>query len=141
LGFLSASSVSDPSFYNSILDTLVRDDVLAQWFPVFQTTSTIDQRGIERLHEALDHGKAQIYTFRYLAWGRAHESINDDELAGLLKKMLLKEKGVDVAIEILRMRFHGRNKESPKISDTLIVVTRNVLTTYTFDEKPRGQGN
>ena len=67
LGFLSASAESDPSFYNSILDTLVRDDVLGQWFPIFQTISTIDQRGVERLHEALDLGKAQIHTFKDLA--------------------------------------------------------------------------
>ena len=81
LGFLSASAVSDPSFYNSILDTLVRDDILGQLFPAFQTISTIDQRGVERLHEALDLGKAQIHTFRYLAFGGTHESINDDDLA------------------------------------------------------------
>jgi hypothetical protein len=141
LGFLSASAVSDPSFYNSILDTSVRDDVMGQWFPVFQTISTIDQRGIERLHEALDHGKAQINTFRCLAWGRAHESINDDDLAGILRKMLLDEQGVSVAIEILTMRFHRRNKESPNVSDSLMVLTRDVLTMYTFDEKLRGRGN
>ncbi|MGH7874023.1 MAG: hypothetical protein ACREQO_17620, partial [Candidatus Binatia bacterium] len=94
LGFLVGTAINDPSSYNSMLDTLVHDDVLGQWFPVFQTTSTIDQRGIERLHEALDHGKAQIQTFRYLAWGRAHESMDDDELAGLLGKIFLKEEGV-----------------------------------------------
>lgn len=141
LGFLSASAISDPSFFNSILDTLVYDDVLGRWFPVFQTTSTIDQRGIERLHEALDHGKAQIHTFRYLAEGRAHEAINDDELARLLRKILLKENGIGVVIEILTMRSHGRKKEYPRVSNSLIVVMRELLTTYTFDEKHRGLGN
>ena len=100
----------------------------------FQTTSTIDQRGVERLHEALDLGKAQIHTFQNLAWGRAHESINDDELAGLLKKILSKEGGIGVAIEILKMRFHGRNKESPQFSDSLIAVGQDVLSMFTFDE-------
>lgn len=141
LGFLSASAESDQSFYNSTLDTLVSDDVLGQWFPIFQTTSTIDQRGVERLHEALDLGRAQIHTFQYLAWGRAHESINDDELAGLLKKLLSKEDGLGVAIEILQMRFHGRNKESSKCSDSLIAVARDVLSMYSFDEKRRRQSN
>ena len=105
LGFLSASAESDPSFYNSTLDSLVSDDVLGRWFPIFQTISTIDQRGVERLHEALDLGKAQIHTFKDLALGRARESINDDQLAGLLEKILSKEEGIDVTIEILQMRL------------------------------------
>jgi hypothetical protein len=141
LGFLSVSAESDPAFYNSTLDSLVSDDVLGQWFPTFQTTSSINQRGVERLHEALDLGKAQIYTFRYLAWGRAHESINDDELAGLLKKILSKEEDLGVTIEILQMRFHGRNDKSPKVSNSLIAVAQDVLLTYAFDEKLRSQGN
>jgi hypothetical protein len=141
LGFLSASAECDHSFYNSTLDSLVNDDVLGQWFPIFQTTSTIDQRGVERLHEALDLGKAQINTFQYLAWGRAHESISDAELAGLLKKILSKEKGAEVTIEILQMRYHGRTEKSPKISNSLIEVARDVLSMHTFDEKLRRQDN
>jgi len=141
LGFLSASAESDHSFYNSTLDSLVSDDVLGEWFPIFQTTSTIDQRGIQRLHEALDLGKAKIHTFQNLAWGRAHESINDDELAALLKKILSKEEGLGVTMEILQMRFHGRNDKSPKISNNLIAVARDVLSRHTFAEKFRGQGD
>jgi hypothetical protein len=141
LGFLSALAESDHSFYNATLDSLISDDVLAQWFPIFQTTSTIDQRGVERLHEALDLGKAPIHTFQYLAWGRAHESISDAELAGLLKKILSKEDGLGVTIEILQMRFHGRNDKSPKVSNSLIAVAQDVLLTYSFDKKLRSHGN
>ena len=141
LGFLSASAVSDPSFYNSILDTLVRDDILGQFFPAFQTISTIDQRGVERLHEALDLGKAQIHTFRYLAFGGAHESIKDDDLAKLLKKILSKEEGIGVAIDILQMRFHDRNDKSPKVPDNLLAVARDVLSMYSFEEKRMRQSN
>ena len=137
LGFLSASAGSDPSFYNSILDSLVSDDVLGRWFPIFQTISTIDQRGVERLHEALDLGKAQIHTFSDLAFGGARESINDDQLAGLLKKILSKEEGIDVAIEILQMRLYGRNDKSPKVSDSLIAVGRDVLSMYRLTKNRR----
>ena len=100
-GFLSSCAKSAPSFYNSTLDVLVKDELLGTRFPEFQVTSTIDQRGVERLHEALDLGKAQIRSFQSLAYGRAHESISDDDLAGLLQKILLKEGGVDIALEIL----------------------------------------
>ncbi|MGE0684017.1 MAG: hypothetical protein AB7P69_24315 [Candidatus Binatia bacterium] len=137
-GFLASCAESDLSFYNSMLDGLVSDDVLGEWFPILQTTSTIDQRGVERLHEALDLGKARIHMFQVLAWGRAHESISDDELAGLLTKICSKGDGIGVIIEILRMRFHGRNTESPKCSDNLLAVAREVLSMYPFAGERRG---
>ena len=141
LGFLSSCAESDPPFYNSTLDYLVNDDVLGEWFPILQTTSTIDQRGVERLQKALDIGRANIYTFQYLAWGRAHESIGDEELAKLLKKILSREGGIDVGTEILEMRFHGRDKESQKCSDSLIPVARDVLSMHTFGDERKGQSN
>lgn len=141
LGFLSSCAESDPTFYNSTLDDLIKDDLLGEWFPVIQTTSTIDQRGVERLHEALDLGKAHIHLFQHLAYGRVHESISDDDLAGLLKKILSKEGGADVALEILKMRFHGRKKESPEYSDRLMNVARDMISAYSFDEERRRQDN
>ena len=134
-GFLSSCAKSDPSFYNSTLDDLVNDDVLGEWFPYFQVTSTIDQRGVERLHEALDLGVAQIPSFQYLAYGRAHEAISDDDLAGLLEKIHLIEGGVDVALEVLFFRFNTKEKESLKYSDRLIAVARDVMTAFSFDDK------
>jgi hypothetical protein len=135
LGFLSACAKSDPIFYNSALDSLVNDELLGEWFPIFQTTSIIDKRGIERLHEALDTGKVKIHSFKYLAWGRNHESISDDDLADLLKKLLSKEEGIDVAIEILTMRLHGPEKEPSGYSRRLIAVARDVLSMYSFGKE------
>jgi len=132
LGFLTSCAGSDPSLFNSILDDLIRDDLLGEWFPIFQTTSTIDQRGVERLHEALDTGKAKINTYQHLAWGRVHESINDDDLAELLKKILSKEGGTGVVIEILTMRFLRPKKEFPEYSRSLITVARDTLSIYPF---------
>jgi len=140
MGFLSSCAESDPVFYSSTLDDLINDELLGEWFPTFQTTSIIDQRGLERLRKALDTGKAKIHTFRYLAWGRVHESISDDDLADLLKKILSKEEGIDVAIEILTMRFHGQTELIPQYSKDLIAVARYVLSMYLFLEQ-RGRNN
>jgi len=137
LGFLSSCAESDPAFYNSTLDKLISDDLLGEWFTSFQTTSIIDQRGVERLHEALDRGKVKIDTFQGLAWGRAHESISDDDLADLLRKIISKEEGVNVVIEILRMRFHGSTEESPVYSMKLMAVARDVLSMYLFSDELR----
>ncbi len=141
LGFLSSCAKTDPPFYNATLDDLVKDDVLGEYFPIIQTTSTIDQRGIERLHESLDIGKAPVYQFKYLAWGRVHEPINDDDLAQILRKILSKEGGVDAALEILNMRFHGRKKDSSEYSDRVMAVARDMLLAYSFGEERRRQNN
>jgi len=130
LGFLSACAKSDHEFYHSTLDGLISDPLLGEWFPYFQMTSTIDERGIQRLQKALDVGIARTHTFQNLAWGRAHEAINDDELADLLRKLLTKEDGVYVVIEILRMRFFRQEGESPKYSSNLIAAARETLSMY-----------
>jgi hypothetical protein len=132
LGFLSSCAESDPVFYSSTLDNLTRDHLLGEWFPIFQTTSTIDQRGVERLHEALSTGRVKIDTFRYLAWGRVHESISDDDLAELLKEILSKEGGSGAVIEILNMRFYRPKEEFSEYSRSLIAVARDVLSMYPF---------
>ncbi len=44
-------------------------------------------------------------------------------------------------MEILQMRFHGRNKQSPKISASLIAISRDLLVEHAFDEKLRRQDN
>jgi len=129
-GFLSACAENDPDFYHSTLDGLISDPLLGEWFPLFQITSTIDERGVQRLQQALDVGIARIHTFQDLAWGRAHEAINDDDLAGLLRKLLTKEDGIYTAIEILRMRFIRKEGESPKYSSSLIASARETLSMY-----------
>jgi hypothetical protein len=113
---LSSCAESDPVFYNSALDGLINDELLGEWFPVFQTTSIIDERGVERLQKALDAGKANIYGFQYLALGRAHESISDDDLTGLLRKILSKENGIALVMKILTMRFHRPKEECREYS-------------------------
>ncbi len=135
LGFLSHSARTDPAFYNTTLDELTDDKVMAEWFLKLQTTTTIDQRGVERLHKALDLGRAPTHTYQYLAWGRNHESINDEDLASILEKILTKDGGTRVAVEILRMRFGGNNAESREYSEVLIDAARKTLMMHPFDQR------
>ena len=140
-GFLSSAAESDSSYYNTTLDELVSHDVLGEWFPIIQTTSTIDQRGVERLNTAIDLGRAPIHTYEYLALGRAHESISDDELARLLDKLMGKDGGIGVVIDILKMRFHRSKEETREYSADLIAVARRALKMQPFDREQRRQGS
>ena len=135
-GFLAYCAKSDPMLHDSIFDKLIRDDLLGEWFPVIQEgTSSMDQKGVQRLHEALDFGKAQIFLFQNLG---VHDSISDDDLAGLVKNILSKEDGVGVALEILQMRFYVCEGSPSKYSDGLMKVSRDLLTAYSFEDKRAG---
>lgn len=133
-GFLSSSANHDPVFYNAVLDNLIEDELLGPWFPDFQTTSIVDARGIERLHQALDSGKSHINSFKSLAWSLRKE-IDDDNLAPLLQKILTKEGGLLVAIEILNMRVHRLKNELSSFSPSLVVTAREVMLKYPYDER------
>ena len=139
LGFLSHAAKADSAFYNTTLDELISNDVMAEWFPILQTetASTIDQRGVERLNEALELGKAPIRTYRYLAIERVHKSINDENMVSLLEKILNKDKGFDVAVKILQVRFYGNNKVSGKYAKALTDIARKTLMMYPFDQRRR----
>lgn len=137
LGFLSACAEDNSQFYHTTLDGLINDTVLGQWFPLFQTTAKIDIRGLERLHSALNTGIAAVNMYQYIAWGRSHEALNDDELAELLEKILTKENGIDVAIEILKMRFHGSSPDREYSLD-LLKIGRKMMSDFEF---PKGVGN
>ena len=135
LGFLGSCAKLDPVFYNSTLDRAVKDEVLGDWFPAIQISPMIDQRGVERLHEALDSGKAKLDLFIGLARGQAHKSISDDDLASILNKILTKKDGVYLVLEILRMRFHGKETIASNYSDGLMTVARETLVRFPFDNK------
>ena len=135
LGFLSECAIHDHNLYHLILNSLIKDELLGQWFPLFQTASAIDKQGIERLHKALDEGSAHVQSFAQLAWGRRHEAIGDDDLAALLQKLLTREGGMWVVIEILGMRFHRNEGEQHSYSQRLIEVSREVLLQYPYEEQ------
>jgi hypothetical protein len=137
VGFLISCGKTDMELYNIILDEAVDDDVLGECFPYLEITSPIDQKGIERLHRALDLGKAGAYMFAPLANGRNHESIPDDDLAELLTKIAAKEHGLVIALNILGMRFLEDNS-SNKHSQRILELSHSLLSEYSFLGNRRG---
>ncbi len=132
IGYLVACAEQDQDFYNRTLDSLLDDELLGEWFPIFQTASQVDELGVKRLHISLDLGRAQIDSYQNIGYGRAHELISDDDLAELVLHILSKKEGLSVAVEILNMRFHGRNADAAPLSSKLIATTREILPLYHF---------
>jgi hypothetical protein len=106
-GFLNAISLTYPEITEQILNEAVVDEILAVCFPQVQTTVKINEQGVERLKLSLNNNLAPVWTYRYLAYGRAHESINDENLCDLLRLLISKPDGLAVAVDILQMRLRG----------------------------------
>lgn len=140
LGYLSFCALHDPNLYDSILNSLIKDRVLGRWFPYFQLTSKIDKQGVDRLCKALDEGDADIYGFEGLAgaWDNRDESVNDDDLAMLIQRIILRDNGIRVATNILNMRFYWEKGKSVPHSQKLISVSRSILLQYPYERDQNG---
>ncbi len=138
LGFLSSCAIHDHDLHDSILNLLVNDKVLGRWFPYFQSTSRVDKKGIDRLHKALDEGNVDIHSFKQLSWDGRHGGIDDDDMAALIQKLILKDNGISVAVDMLHIRFHQDKKETVTYSQKLISVSRETLLKYPYEETQNG---
>ena len=114
--------------------------MLGEHFPFFQiNAATIDQRGIKRLHEALNLGKAKINAFSCIALKHMHTSVSDDELALLLRKMFSREGGLGVAIENLGTRFYLDERSDYSVN--LLAVAREVVLAHFSNEEENRRNN
>jgi len=127
-GILSSPAMDEVR--EEIMDSLVTDSIFGKYFPIIQTAVPITQHSLERLCLALDEGIAPTRMFQNIAYGRSHETIGDDDLVAYLKKILTREDGVDVVIEILSMRFHSQERHH---SESILEITREVLVNYRFN--------
>jgi len=133
-GFLASCAKFDRHFYDSVLDDLIVDPLLGPEFPDFQLTSALDARAIARLHQSLDAGIATVSSFRCLGFSARHESIHNDGLEKILRKILAKEGGVSVVLGILSMRIVTGEKETEGLhSEGIIDVARTALCMHPFD--------
>ncbi|MBD2704872.1 hypothetical protein IC229_29845 [Spirosoma sp. BT702] len=137
LGFLNETNRNNIQQSNIILDEIVTDPILMEWFPDFQTSVKIDDDGIVRLHMALDNNISPIHLYKSLDSWRTYQTISDEEIANLVIKILSKEGGDDVALSILQAWFHRSGEEH--YSDVLAEVGRTVLTCYRYSEENDGR--
>ena len=133
IGFVAASKSLDADFCEATLDQLLSNSLLGTMFPWFQVAAGIDRRGLARLSEAAKAGAA-VPVEQFLALGRQHEAIGDDDLAKLLERIASREDGIPVAADILAMRFYPLAKKSGAAqSISLVECGRRLLTAYDYN--------
>jgi hypothetical protein len=147
-GFLHALHTKNPELTEILLDDAVEGETLCPWYPILQTAVGIDQRGVNRLLRSLVIGKAPLWMYRNLAFGRATDPVSGSDFKKLIDEIASKAEGFDVATEILWMRLHSDKNRAhghlPEIIEAgrglmgqIKFTTRNDLKDYHLAEVVR----
>jgi hypothetical protein len=113
-GFLKALSAKEPELVESLLDISLEDEALGPWYPILQTAIGINEKGVRRLMQSLEVGKAGIRIYQNLLLGGVTHQISGGDFNSLLLRIAGEPGGLDIAIEILGMRIsHARGQSSP----------------------------
>lgn len=132
-GYLSKLSKVNLELSNRILDNALEDEFLITIFSSLQSHVKIDNAGYERLLQSLHIGRTPIENYRSLAHENAHSNLNDNQLVGILEKIILKEEGISVTFQILGRRFIDLDdSKKHKHSSRLQLFGREFLLNFDF---------
>jgi hypothetical protein len=132
-GFLAAAMVRSPAETEVLLDAVLTDSRLHAYLLYWQTSAAVNAKGVERLMRALTLDTVPVNSFRQLAYGRAHEAMNDEQLRALLCGITSKEGGGGVTAEILGMHIFGRRSDKVPIAESLRATCREFLSTFELE--------
>ncbi|KAA0676142.1 hypothetical protein [Roseomonas genomospecies 6] len=128
---LTAASVRNAAWTDTILDAAVADPVLGPCFPFMQSVVFIGKGGVKRLQRALETGLAPIQTYQSLGWCDAKDGLSDEDFAALVDTIAGQPGGAEMALEILFRRLYRKRNATPgSIGTTLIAAGRNLLGRY-----------
>jgi hypothetical protein len=139
-GFLNGLQRRDAALADRLLDEALEHPSAGPCFPEIQASVTIDERGIERLHRALDLGIAPISQFYTLAEGQASDNIPGAAFRDLLLAISRTPGGNDVALEILSMRLFSEASDKRASAPEVTDAGRALLKAYEF-RKRHGRSN
>jgi hypothetical protein len=92
----------------------------------------LDERGVDRLHQALHMGMAPIWMYRNLALGRATDQLAGKVLRSLIMAIADQPDGFDVALDILAMRLFTDRSVPREHEPQLIEAGRELLQRTVF---------
>jgi hypothetical protein len=136
-GFLSGLQKRDAAAADTLLDGALEHASLAEWFPVLQAYVAIDQRGLARLHRALELGKAPMSRFYNLAYGQTCDRIPGPDFKALVLAIANRPDGIQVAMQILSMRWHSDRSAKRETAPEVAEAGRALLAAYDFRKDAR----
>ncbi len=126
-GFIYQIHAENSELADELLGLALENKTVRERFVSLQCYIPINKVGSERILELAKDQSVPIWQFQSLSCGRCHEALTDDELAVLINQINQHEKGSQVSLNILQMRFFGNHGAT--YSDNLIQAGRETLKT------------
>lgn len=126
-GFIAGVHYGDPSVARKLQESVLDVPELKQYFVNILTATPIAPWGTKKLIELAKAGELEAWRFQQISYGRAHETIPDDDLSELLAELNGLTDGVFSTIEILNMRFFTKKGSNYSPSDELRTVGRQTI--------------
>lgn len=131
-GFLVELWEQDKELAQELLDAALDQPPLLANLPLLYSAVGLDERGVERLEQALKTGRVPIWMFRNLACGRVTDYLSGRMLKNLLLLIADQDDGFDVALEILDMRLFSDHSDKRKHELELLEAGQELLRRATF---------
>lgn len=138
-GFLAELWESDRDLAQALLDAALEQPALTAFLPILHSAAQLDALGAERLKRALCSGQVPVGACRHLAFGRTTDQLAASDLRELLLVIAEQRDGLDVALEILYMRFFSDVSTQRQHEPELLEAGRELLGRVRF--KPRSEGD
>ena len=120
----------EPELTETILDDVLRDPLLSEWFPSFQGRVGIFGEALPRLKQSLANGKAPTERYRGLGWPGKPE---DPAVLELIPLLLRLADGFDVALDMVWIRIIQLRNEKKDPTPQLAAAGRLVVGACEFD--------
>jgi hypothetical protein len=132
-GFVYEAHQRDQSFTWGALEAAIENPELAPVLPYLQARIGVDAEGIARLRRAVAKGVLVAANFQTIANGSVSKS-PPEALAALLEDIATLSGGVEIALDILHMRFYSNRQEMHEWNARLISVGRDLLVRADFSK-------
>jgi hypothetical protein len=131
-GFLAWVWENDRGLAQHLLDSALDQPALIEFLPVLHSAVGLDERGVQRLVQALRAGQVPVPMYQNLAYGRTTDHLAGGVLKDLLLTIADQPDGFDVALEILLMRLHSDRSANREHEPELLEAGREFLRRFTF---------
>lgn len=131
-GFLAVIWEKDRDLAQDCLDSAVEQPALEMFLPVLHSAVGLDERGVERLKRSLNAGKAPLWMYGNLAFGRTMDRLEGGAFKDLVLLIADQPDGFHVALEILYMRLHSDCSDHREHEAGILEAGRELLRRVRF---------
>lgn len=118
-GFLEQTARQDRAVAHRLLEVTRSHPQLIPCYAQLHAAIGLDAQGVDQLLQVAEMGVLPADAFRYLALGRATDSVDEDSLRRLLLAVAELPGGVDAALHVLHMRLFSDQQEGRSFGPAL----------------------